>query len=425
MSQYDVIVCGGGFAGSAAALSAARAGAKVLLIEKNNCLGGAASECLVNPFMPYWTKEDGKRLYLSRGIFSEICEEIRKLDAVMSVSEYEPTDVPVKTFNEEHLKLVLQRLLLSAGVKLLFHTSCVGVKKDGEKLSAVTVSNKNGIYDIEAECFIDATGDADIASMSGCPVRVGREADGLCQPMTLCFRVSNIDIPKFNAVRNDIQKLYKQYRAEGKIKNVREDILIFPTMSDNTLHFNSTRIVKHNPLNAEDVTEAEILAREQVFELLLFLKQNAAGFENAVLSSTAMRIGVRESRMIDGDYILTPEDLINCVKFDDSISACNYDIDIHNPEGSGTSHYYFKDGTYYTIPYRCLTAKNNTNLLVAGRCISSTHEAQASYRIMPTCCTLGQAAGVAAAMAVKQGGNVRNIDVQKLRNTLTDQGMLV
>lgn len=426
MSKYDVIVCGGGFAGSAAALSAAREGASVLLIEYNNCLGGAAAECLVNPFMPYWTKdENGQRLYLSKGIFSEICEEIFKLDAQMSGKEYVKTDVPLKTFNEEYLKLVLQRMLIAAGVKLLFHTSCVGVKKDGQEIKAVTVSNKNGIYDIEADCFIDATGDADVAAMSGCPVRVGREADGLCQPMTLCFRVSNIDIPKFNAVKNDIQKLYKEYQAEGKIKNVRENILIFPTTSDNTLHFNSTRIVKHNPLSAEEVTEAEILVREQVFELFHFLKHNAAGFENAVLSSTAMRIGVRESRMIEGDYILTQDDLVNCVKFEDSISACNYDIDIHNPEGSGTSHYYFKDGTYYTIPYRCLTAKNNTNLLVAGRCISSTHEAQASYRIMPTCCTLGQAAGTAAAMAVKCGSDVRKIDVSLLRKKLTEQGMLV
>ena len=426
MNEYDVIVCGGGFAGSAAALSAAREGAKVLLIEYNNCLGGAAAECLVNPFMPYWTKdEQGKLVYLSKGIFSEICDEIRKLDAQMSGKEYVTTDAPLKTFSEEYLKLVLQRMLLKAGVKLLFHTSCVGVKKEGEKITAVTVSNKNGIYDIGAKCFIDATGDADVAAMSGCPVRVGREADGLCQPMTLCFRVSNIDIPKFNTVRNDIQKLYKQYQAEGKIKNVRENILIFPTTSDNTLHFNSTRIVKHNPVDAESVTEAEILVREQVFELFLFLKQNAAGFENAVLSSTAMRIGVRESRMIDGDYVLTQDDLVGCVKFEDSISACNYDIDIHNPEGSGTSHYYFRDGTYYTIPYRCLTAKNNTNLLVTGRCISSTHEAQASYRIMPTCCTLGQAAGTAAAMAVKCDGNVRKIDVALLRDKLTEQGMLV
>lgn len=426
LNKYDVIVAGGGFAGVSAAISAARGGASVLLIEYNNCLGGAAAECLVNPFMPFHTKgEDGKLMLLSTGIFSEICDNMKKLDCELNGREYVDDGKPMHTFNEELLKIVLQRMVLEAGVKLLFHTRCVGVKKNGERIEAVTVSNKSGIYDIEATCFIDCTGDADISAMSGCPVRVGREADGLCQPMTLCFRVSNINIPEFNKVRGDMQKLYKQMRAEGKIKNVREDILIFPTMSDNTLHFNSTRVVKHNPISAEEVTEAELIAREQVLELFAFLKKNAKGFENAVLSSTAMRIGVRESRMIDGDYILTQEDLVACTRFEDSISVCNYDIDIHNPEGSGTSHYYFKDGTYYTIPYRCLTARNNVNLLVAGRCISSTHEAQASYRIMPTCCTLGQAAGTAAAMSVSLGGDVRKIDVKALQTKLKQDGMCI
>ena len=227
MLKYDVVVCGGGFAGSAAALSAAREGAKVLLIEQNNCLGGAAAECLVNPFMPYWTKdENGQRIYLSKGIFSEICDEICKLDAQMSGKEYIKTEVPLKTFNEEYLKLVLQRMLLYAGVKLLFHTSCVGVKKSGDAIKAVTVSNKDGIYDIEAECFIDATGDADVAAMSGCPVRVGREADGLCQPMTLCFRVSNIDIPRFNAVKNDEPKMAIPVKRKAKEQYIKAVFVI-------------------------------------------------------------------------------------------------------------------------------------------------------------------------------------------------------
>ena len=426
MRKYDVIVAGGGFAGASAAISAARHGASVLLIEYNNCLGGAAAECLVNPFMPYWTKDENKnKIYLSTGIFTEICDRIASLTAEINGAEYKATDKPMTTFNEEYLKIVLQRMALEAGVRLLFHTKVTGVKKDGDRISAVSVSNKSGIYDIEGDCFIDATGDADLSAYAGCPVRLGRETDGLCQPMTLCFRVSNVDIPRFNEGKSELQKLYKQMRQEGKIKNVREDILVFPTTSDNILHFNSTRIVKRSPVDAEDVTLAELEVREQVIELFAFLKKYAPGFEKAVLVSSGMRIGVRESRMIEGDYVLTQEDLVGCVKFEDSISACNYDIDIHNPEGSGTSHYYFKDGTYYTIPYRCLTAKNNSNLLVAGRCISSTHEAQASYRIMPTCCTLGQAAGTAAAMAVKNGGSVRGIDVSELRRNLQKDGMFI
>ncbi len=426
MKKYDVIVSGGGFAGAAAAIAAARHGANVLLVEYNNCLGGAAAESLVNPFMPYHTSSDeGGYMELSTGIFTEICENMRKLSCEIEGQEYIPSGKPMSTFNEELLKIVLQRMALASGVKLLFHTRVVGVNKNGEKITGITVSNKSGIYDIAADCVIDCTGDADIAAISGCNVRIGREEDGLCQPMTLCFRVSDVDVKTFRAGLPEIQKLYKQFREEGKIKNVREDILVFNTTSPTSLHFNSTRIVKHTPTDAEDVTDAEILVREQVIELFSFLKKYAKGFEKAVLTSTALRIGVRESRMVDGDYVINQDDLVNCVKFEDSISACNYDIDIHNPTGSGTSHYYFKKGTYYTIPYRCLTPKNTENLLVAGRCISSTHEAQASYRIMPTCCTLGQAAGTAAAMAVKAGGNVRSIDVAELRKTLKNDGMFI
>ena len=222
-----------------------------------------------------------------------------------------------------------------------------------------------------------------------------------------------------------MQKKYKQMREEGKIKNIREDVLVFRTTSDNILHFNSTRVVKLNPVNAEDITEAEIIAREQVADLFGFLKKHVDGCQNAVLVSTGMRTGVRESRMICGEYTLTQEDLLECRVPEDSISICNYDIDIHNPEGSGTSHHYFEPGTYYGIPYRSLIARDCDNLLAAGRCISSTHEAQASYRIMPTCCTLGQAAGVAAYMALESEGSVRSVNVVRLRDILRSDGAAI
>lgn len=188
------------------------------------------------------------------------------------------------------------------------------------------------------------------------------------------------------------------------------------------LHFNSTRIVRKNPVDAFDITAAEIEAREQVFELYHFLKDNIDGFQNAELVMTAMQTGARESRMIDGDYVLTGSDLVSCARFEDAIAAGNYDIDIHNPEGSGTSHYYFPEGQYYTIPYRSLIPKGTENLLAAGRCISSTHEAQASYRIMPICSTLGQAAGTAAALASRRRTGVRDIPVRDLQRLLKEDG---
>lgn len=417
-TKFDVIVAGGGFAGSVAALAAARAGAKVLLFDKSNCLGGAAVNCLVNPFMPYWTldPETKERQILSAGIFAEIVQDMEALGGMHPAS---------KMFNEEYLKLLLNRKLTEAGVALLFHSTLIGVDEEDGHLASVTVSNKSGLQVYEASVFIDATGDGDLAVLSGCPYHVGRPEDGLCQPMTLCFRLDGIDKKRFWQEKPAMQKLYKEYQQQGRIRNPREDILVFDMPQEHVLHFNTTRIVRKNPVDAIDVTAAELEAREQVFEVFCFLRDNFASCKNAQLLMTAAEIGVRESRMIEGEYILTQEDLLAFTKFEDSIAACNYDIDIHNPSGSGTSHYYFPHGEYYTIPYRCLTPKGTDNLLVAGRCISSTHEAQASYRIMPTCATLGQAAGCAAAMAVKKQCGVKEIDVKALQATLTENGAVI
>ncbi len=413
MKKYDLVVIGGGFAGTAAAISAARAGLDVLLVERSNCLGGAAANCLVNPFMPFATKnkETGETLCLSQGIFLEIVEALKNLGV------YEPD----RSFNEEYLKLVLNRMAQKAGVTLLFNTTFIEVKKEGTKITSVVFVNKSGKFEVEADFFADATGDADVAFSAGCPNHVGRE-DGLCQPMTLCFRMVNVDMEQFKAHRQEINPLYQAFQKEGKIKNPRENVLMFTVPVDGVVHFNSTRIVKLNPVDGMDVTKAEIEAREQVFELVSFMKEHIPGFEKSELMNTAIQIGVRESRMIDGEYSLTQEDLQACTKFEDGIAACNYDIDIHNPEGSGTSHWYFPDGEYYTIPYRCLLPLNADNLIVAGRCISSTHEAQASYRIMPVVCCIGEAAGTAVGIAKKDCVFLNAVNTDKLRKTLTQNG---
>ena len=178
------------------------------------------------------------------------------------------------------------------------------------------------------------------------------------------------------------------------------------------------RQVRRNPTDCWDITQADLEAREQIVELWEFLRDHVPGFENSSIYSSAIQTGVRESRMIDGEHILTAEELVACTCFPDRIAAGNYDIDIHNPEGSGTSHYFFPDGQYYTIPYRCLIPKNAENLLVAGRCISATHEAQASIRIMAIVCTLGEAAGTAAALALQDHCPVGEVNVPRLQETL-------
>ena len=415
--KYDLIVVGGGFAGTAAALEAAEKGLQVLLVEKYNCLGGAAANCLVLPFMNHWTKDPVTEEYkpLTGSMFLEIVERMALLGGFHENK---------RTFDEEILKIVLNRMCIERGVNLLFNTTVTAVEMDGKRICSLRALGKSKILELCADHYIDATGDAELSMLAGCRSKVGREEDGLCQPMTLCFRVGGVNRELFKAERQEINAHYKQLQAEGKIKNPREDILLFLTMHDDVIHYNTTRVVKCDPTDPFDVTKAEIEAREQVFELMELFKQFKS-FENAYLLSTALQIGIRESRTVEGEYTLTVEDLKSLARFPDAIAVANYDIDIHNPEGAGTSHYYFGDGEYYQIPYRCLIPKDCENMLVAGRCISSTHEAQASYRIMPFCCELGQAAGAAVSVAVQDGTDLRGVDIQKLQTILRNEQFLI
>ncbi len=415
MKKFDVLVAGGGFAGTAAAISAARGGKKVILFDKFNAPGGAAAVNLVTPFMPYWTinKERNKREYLTGGIFSEIVGKLRELGAMEGDDK----------FSDEYLKLVLNRMIKEAGVTVRYHAYLKDVEKEGKSIKSVTVSALGQDIKIAADTFIDATGDGVLSYLAGCSFMLGRKGDNLCQPMTLCFRAANVDVGRFYAEMPEMQKLYKEKQSSGEIRNPRENILTFVVPAKGIIHFNTTRVVKLNPTDPFDVTEAEFAAREQVFELFDLLKASFSSMKDADLIMTAAGIGVRESRMIEGEHILTANDLKECTKFPDSVARGNYDIDIHNPEGTGTSHYYFAPGEYYTIPYRSLTVKDADNLLVAGRCISADHEAQASIRIMPICASTGEAAGIAASLA--PGGKVKEVDIKALRERLTASGALI
>lgn len=405
MKTYDVIVVGGGFAGCAAAIAAARAGASVLLLEKSNALGGAAVNSLVHPFMPNATLVDGQMFALSQGIFQEICAQL-----------------PGGKLHDETLKLLLNRMVLDAGVGILFHAVVIDAVRCEKRLERVIVFAQGRRYAFAARFFIDTTGDANLTAMAGFPFRVGRAQDGLCQPMTLCFRIGNIDMAQFEQDRAAMQSAYAKGLSEGRFRNPREDILYFETCADGVLHFNTTRVVRCDPTDLFDLTRAEIEAREQAAELFDFLKNGFAAFRRSVLLTTAAEIGIRESRMIDGLYQLTGADLMACKRFPDAIAAGNYDIDIHNPEGSGTSHYYFPAGKFYTIPYRCLIPVGSENLLVAGRCISADHEAQASIRIMPIVCCLGEAAGTASALALREDVPVHAVEIPALQETLSKNG---
>ncbi len=416
-TKYELIVVGGGFAGICAAIAAAKMGVDVLLIEKNNALGGAAVNALVTPFMTFYTyeRENAQKKYLCGNLFLEIVEEMKKF------TDHEDE----LCFDEEILKIVLNRMALKYGVQLLFNTVVTEAIVSDRKITSIKALGKSMPLELSADNFIDATGDAELSMLAGCRYVLGRETDNLCQPMTLCFRLGGVDKKAFAGNHLKMNMLYAEFREKGLIKNPREDVLIFDNLNEGVIHFNSTRVAKRNPTDPFDVTMAEIEAREQVFELHKFLKENVTGFENSRVLSTALQIGIRESRKIVGEYTLTKEDLLSLVRFDDAIAVSNYDIDIHNPEGTGTSHHYFDLEEWYEIPYRCLVPKDVDNMLVAGRCISSTHEAQASYRIMPYCAEIGQAAGTAVSVAKSNKTLVRDVDINQVRNILRENGFVI
>jgi hypothetical protein len=369
--------------------------------------------------MKYTTKAaDGSTVTLSAGIFGELYNALNN-DIYYGYRGFG------RSFHEESLKIILDKITREAGINVLFHSFLCGVDRDNDMIKSVTVATKTGNLSFSARTFIDASGDGDLAALAGCSFTLGRESDHLCQPMTLCFRVGNVDVARFKADKARLNLIWKEAQEAGKIQNPRENILVFEYPAKNVLHFNSTRVIKLNPTDPFDLSRAEAQAREQTAELFSFLKANAAGFEEADMLSSAPEIGVRESRMVQGLHTLTEEELKSCIHFSDSIAAGNYDIDIHSPDGGGTSHYYFAPGEYYTIPYRCLLPRGTKNLLVAGRCISATHEAQASIRIMPICTCLGEAAGTAAAAAKAAGVCVRDADVSKLQSMLRKNGAFI
>ncbi len=423
MKHYDLIVAGGGLTGVCAAVSAAREGLSILLIEKNGCLGGAISNNLVYPFMFYWSTspETGEKYYLNEGVFAEIRERAQAYQKACN----EPEEHPESLFKPEYYKFVLDDIITDAGVDVLFHATLFKTITKGRTVQEIQVITPSGDLTLSADFFIDATGNGDLLAQAGCDFQLGRESDGLCQPMTTCFRMSGVNTEQFKKEHGRLNELYQEQQKTGNIKNPRENILVFYGIGKDILHFNTTRIIKLNPTDAFDVSRAEIEARRQVYEMVHFLKENSTAFEQATIINIANEIGIRESRKLKGVHILNQDELKDMVDFEDSIAVGNYEIDIHNPAGSGTTHYYFKQGEYYQIPYRSLLPKEFDNLLAAGRCISATHEAQASIRIMPICASIGQGAGTAVAVAKNSGTNVHTVTIKEVQKRLEENGAVI
>ena len=407
----DVLVAGGGPGGLAAAVSAARNGADTLLIERYGFLGGMATAGLVNPFMTYWAGEE----QIIGGVLQEVIDRLTALGAYGKGSR--------TAFDPEAFKFVADQMCADAGVKVLLHSFLSDVAVSGNAIESIEIAGKSGKTSLTAKVFIDGTGDADLAFMAGARCEKGRDEDGLMQPMTLNFRVCKVDVSRMPPRGEEFNKLFDKAKAEGRLDCPRENVLLFLTTREGEIHFNQTRINRADGTSTEDLTRAEIEGRRQAWQFIVFLRRDVPGFEEAEMLVSGPQVGMRETRRVMGEYVLTADDVLSARKFEeDCIARGSYSIDIHSPTGAGTVIQRLKPGESYDIPYRCLVPTGIDNLLIAGRPISATHEAHSSLRIMPICMAIGQAAGTAAALSIREGVVARKLDVRLLQKTLRSQG---
>jgi hypothetical protein len=441
--EADVLVVGGGPSGLGAALGAAHAGADVILAERYGFLGGNATAALVMPLMSFHTqrprreKKGGTTLLptdhgpgepVVAGALTALLERLVGAGGALPPSLQTGYVVP---FDPEVFKLVALDLLDEAGVRFLFHSFATDVFTDSG-LKNVVFETKSGAVVIRAPVVIDCTGDGDVAVRAGATYDVGREEDGLVQPMTLMFRITEFDRAAFVAYVKQhpdqwrgvhgLWDLIRKAASEGRLQLPREDILFFATPHEHELSVNSTRVTKVLGTDVWDLSYAEWESRRQMRQIAAFLRRYVPGFEKAYAVQSGVNIGVRETRRILGDYQLTVDDILQARKFPDVIARSTYPVDIHNPEGSGTLLKRLPPGEAYDIPLRCLLPRGIEGIMVAGRCISGTHEAHSSYRVMPVSMATGQAAGVCAALAVRGGKFLRGIPPSDVQAELIRQG---
>ncbi len=411
--MFDVVIVGGGLAGTFAAISAARENKKVLLCEKYGFLGGMATAGLVSPFMG-WFERTSKKI-ANAGLFNELYEEMTKTGAIT---------LPVRgKYRHEVLKITLDKMIKKyVNLKVLFHALLSDVETKDNKIIGITLSTISGNIKIKGKTFIDATGNGDLFAFAGVEYFFRNGPEEYNQPLTTCFDLSNVDWSKMD--KQAVNELYIKFQSEGKISNPRENVLYFPTPVHNLMHFNTTRVIKKNACDVEDLSEAEFIGRKQVFEMYNFLKENFEAFKDSELAVMGDEIGIRESRRVCGLYKLTEDDVLNTKKFEDSIARGTYSVDIHNPNGSGTVLKAIPECDYYTIPYRSLVPTKLENLIVSGRAICCTHEAHSAIRIMPITSCIGEACGIAASLAIDNDCSFEKVPVKEVQGLLTKYNAL-
>ena len=421
IDRYDVVVVGAGSAGAAAAISAARLGARTLLVDRLAFMGGT-STAVLDTFYAFYTPGEVARRVVG-GIGWEVVERLTAEGVAFERPNTYGAGTGV-TYDQETLKVVWEELAADAGVDLLLHTWATGARVADGRLEAIRLWNKGGEHGVEAPAFVDASGDADVAALAGAEYDNAAK-QGRVQSLSTLFKLANVDVERAASVKKaELWDRMREAAESGDYALPRVEGSWHPTPFPGVVLIHMTRIPNVDATDPEQLTRAEVEGRRQVREYARFLRNRVPGFEEAAVVATSPAIGIRESRRVHGDYVLTREDVLRGRRFDDEIALCGAPIEDHHA-GGDTEWQYVGESGVYGIPYRCLLVRGIEGLLVAGRCFSATHDAHASARSMATCMAMGQAAGTAAAMATASGSTPRAVDVSELRRRLLDAGAVL
>ncbi|MDA3925788.1 MAG: FAD-dependent oxidoreductase [Kiritimatiellae bacterium] len=443
---YDVIVAGGGPAGCAAALAAARAGSSVLLLEGQGQLGGTATSGLVSHWLG-GRSVDCKE-WIVGGIFKELSEEaVNAGFALLPEPEKDGSHSPFGwggaegtltagvPFDPYRMAELLDKKMMEAGVNVLLATQVVDALVENGRISNLVIFNKSGFSAVGAKTFIDATGDADIAAFSGCEYLIGQGAEQGVAPTTLQLHVDHVDQAEFTVYINKhnstrFLKEIEQWKVEGKWHADYDRLITVQLERTGLFMVNTSRICCVDGIDGESITNGYIRARKDTIQLFDFLRENVPGFKNAIIKAVAPMLGIRESRRLKSEYVLTVQDLLSGKEFDDTIGYSGYGWDMPDPKRPSYQpmHDVSKKISrgLVPIPFRIMIPQPVSNLLCPGRAVSAEREVLGPLRVMAPCMAMGQAAGIAAAMTVKAESSIfGEICIPVLQENLRKQGAVL